>query len=52
MKTGRTPVHSGKMKRPDSSPRPGSPPSFFIPGTPFPRMGSYAAKSISSLPEP
>ena len=32
--------------------RPVSPPSFFIPGTPLPRMGSCAAKSISSLPEP
>ena len=52
MKTVRPPMHSGKMKRPDSSPRPVSPPSFFIPGTPFPRMGSCAAKSISSLPEP
>ena len=32
-------------------PHPVSPP-FFIPGPPFPHMGSYAARSISSLPEP
>ena len=29
MKTGRTPVHSGKMKRPDSSPPPRFSPLFF-----------------------
>ncbi len=49
---GAPPMHSGKMKRPDSSPPPRFSPLFFIPGTPFPRMGSCAAKSISSLPEP